>query len=178
MQHLGKAPLRADGGVVGQVVGREEALLGDLAVGRRHARLAPFAHDEQGNVIGREGIEVGIHTEQLRRAGQLYPRFLLQLASQRLGDGLMLLDAAAGHVPAGPIAMPHQQHPLLRVEHHALRAHGQAACEAPVMLQRFDQERICDHGVTGTGAGCCGLQRHRGRSLAMEALRLGADALR
>ena len=90
-------------------------------------RLLPVAHDEQGDVIGGEGVEMRIDAEQLRRGGQLHPDFLLQLAGERLGDRLVLLDAAARHVPTRPIAVPHQQHALLRIQHHALCAHGQAA---------------------------------------------------
>ena len=50
-------------------------------------------------------------------------RLLLELARQRLHAGLSDLDAPAGKMPAGDVAVPDQQHALVAVDHH--RAHAE-----------------------------------------------------
>ena len=94
----------------GQGAGGKEALLSDLHVRRRHDLLGPIAHDEQGHVIAGKPLEVGVDAEQLGGAGERDPRLLLQLARERAGYGLALLDASARKMPAGLVAVAHQQH--------------------------------------------------------------------
>ncbi len=86
----------------GQVIAAEKAVLGDLVVRLRHARLMPAADEEQGDVVVREDAEIGVKAEQLRLARQDDAGLLVEFAGERRLDRLAALDPAAGKAPARP----------------------------------------------------------------------------
>jgi hypothetical protein len=55
---------------------------------------------------------------QQRRLLERHARLLLKFARQRLPAGLPDLDAPAGKMPAGDVAVPDQKHFLVAVDHH------------------------------------------------------------
>ncbi len=131
VENFGKALAHAAHGVRRQLAAREEPAFEDFAVRRRDAGPLPFPHDEQRDVIARQDAEIGEQPMELRPALQNDARFLLKFARQGRLDGLAPLDAAAGKMPSGPVAVAHEQHGVA-VDHDALGAKGCAARQPPV----------------------------------------------
>src|SRR5581483_293073 len=144
-QHLRDTAAGAARGTLRERVSSKEALLHDLEAGLPIPQPLPAAHHEEGDVVAGETLEIGIDAEQLRQAGGPDARLLVELARQRGRGGLSLLDPAAGEMPAGLVAVPHQQDAALRVEDGRLSADGEAAPQAPVTLQHLDQNCVGYH---------------------------------
>ena len=87
------------------------------------------------HVVAARDAAVETDRMQLRRAGQRDVSLLAQLARQRLDDALADLDAAAGQMPAGDVAVAHQEDAALAVQHHRPHADGQPARNAPIQVQ-------------------------------------------
>ncbi|ODS01435.1 hypothetical protein AUC69_06730 [Methyloceanibacter superfactus] len=65
------------------------------------------------------------------RPGQGHAHLLLKLARQRLLQRLAPFDPAAGEEPARPVAVPHQEHAILRVDDDPLRTERHAPAQTP-----------------------------------------------
>ena len=97
-------------------------------------------NNEEGYVVARQDMEIGVDAEQLRFAGNEHARLLFHLPRQRLLDRLAPLYAPAGEVPAGPVGMANEQHAVRRVDHYPLRAERQPARETPIMVEAQGDE--------------------------------------
>src|SRR5690348_4727927 len=72
---------------------------------------------------------------QCRRLEQLDVAFLPQLARKRLGQRLAGFDPAARQMPAGNVAVLHEEYPSIRVYHEPAYAEREPAGEAPIKME-------------------------------------------
>ena len=93
-------------------------------------------------MIARRDPAVKEYAMQARLAGHLDPAFLDQFTLERTQKGLTGLDAAAGQMPPGHIAVLDQKHAILPVEDDRAHAERHAPGKSPI-----DMKRAPEHGL-------------------------------
>jgi len=122
-------------GVLGQLVGGKESLLGDLPVWLGDHREAPGAHDKERDVVVRKMAGIGIKGEQFWLAFDNDTDLFVKFSPEGHHHVFTLLHTAAGELPARSICVTDKEHPVVRIDNKPLRAKCQPARYAPVALQ-------------------------------------------
>jgi hypothetical protein len=78
---------------------------------------------------------------QLDGTSDAYADLLLQLADERGLERLAPFDAATREPPARPVAVTHEQHAALTVDHRPLRAERDPAAHPPDRPEHGGQQR-------------------------------------
>ncbi len=127
----------------GSSLRREKAVRDDFAVRLRRRDLAERAHDIERDMIAPRHAAVEIDRVQNRRLGQLDIALLAQFALQRRQKRFAVLDAAAGQMPAGDIAVLDQEDAAFAVEYQRrARRAVSAARKAPIEVQEPPDRRL------------------------------------
>ena len=153
---------RARSGIdaLGQILGREHRRLGDLAALVVVALPPPMAHHEHGDVVAAKTGEIGKDAVQLGLAGERHAHLFLELPGERHQQRLAPFDPAAGKPPARTIAMAHQQHAALGVDHRTLRAERQPAPHAPDGAEQRCQQPVRPEPSEQATLWSCAFLRH------------------
>jgi hypothetical protein len=94
-------------------------------------------------------------------SGKRHANLFFQFAGERHQQRLAPFDPATGKPPSRTIAMPHQQHPALGIDHRALRAERQPAPHAPDRPEHGCQQPVRPEPSEQTTLGFCLFLRHR-----------------
>jgi hypothetical protein len=79
-----------------------------------------MADQEKYNVVARENIEVRIDADQLGRADDGRSGLLKHFSRESVFDFFAVLDATAGKMPAGAIAMANEKNARIFIDDDAL----------------------------------------------------------
>ena len=141
-EHLSDPQPRTGGGVVRQIGRIEEAAGHDLAIRLREAVLPVVPEHIDRDMIARRDVAIMEDAVQQRRAVELDPPLLLQLAPQRFDKAFTNLDPAAGQIPAMDIAVLDQEHLVVGVEHDGADSERHAADQPPVEMKHPPDLRL------------------------------------
>ena len=111
---------------LGEGIRREEAYLGDLAIGVRRRFRGESTGDEDRDMVPRAEMCVEEQPVQLWRRSETDCRFLDKLAAHRFLGGLAGIDPASRQLPPGHISVAHQQDMPLCIDHRGAHAERDA----------------------------------------------------
>ena len=115
----------------------EHAGLGNLAELAVVLVPPPMTDHEDGDVVSRKARKIAKDSMKLRRLGEVHADLFFKLSLKRRLDRLVPFDAAAREEPAWPIAVTHEKHAVLAVDHHPLRAERKPSPHPPERTQHF-----------------------------------------
>src|ERR1700757_1783804 len=142
IEHFPDPQPRTLGGPVRQRSSLEETTSHDFVVGFGEPVLRELPDDKDGNMVAARHMTVEKYAMQLWLAGKHDASLLNQLAPQRIGKAFADLDASAGQMPAGDIAVLDQEHPVVGVQHHAANAERHAAGKTPIEVKQAPQRGL------------------------------------
>src|SRR4029077_54864 len=92
---------------------------------------------EDSDVVSRKAREIAKDSMKLRWLSETHADLFFKLPRKRRLDRLVPFDAAAWEEPAWPVAVAHEEHAVLAIDHHPLRAQGEPPPPPPEGTQHF-----------------------------------------
>src|SRR6476660_3070887 len=86
-------------------------------------------------MVAGETREIGKNSMELSRSGEAHADLFFKLSSKRRLDRLVPFHAAAREEPSRAVAVAHEEHPVLAIDHHPLRAEREPSPHPPARTQ-------------------------------------------